>query len=70
MEEEIQQFIDVILDMDFADNKIDICFIAVYYYLHNHPNDNAVEIGERYKMKNALQNALKIYPEISIVSWD
>ena len=56
--------------MDFADYKIDLCFTAVYYYLHNHPNNNAVEIDERCKMKEALQHAVKIYPEISNVTWD
>ena len=70
MEEEIQNYIDKMIDMDFADYKIDLCFTAVYYYLHNHPNNNAVEIDERCKMKEALQHAVKIYPEISNVTWD
>lgn len=70
MEEEIQKYIDFILDMDFADYKIDLCFTAVYYYLHNHPNNNAIEIDERFKMKEALQDAIKIYPEISNITWD
>lgn len=69
MEDEIQNYIDVILDMDFTDYKIDLCFTAVYYYLHNDHN-NAVEINERYKMKQELQNAIKIYPEISNVTWE
>ena len=70
MEEEIQKYIDLILDMDFADYKIDLCFTAIYYYLHNQPNNNAVEIDERCTMKEALQNAIKIYPEISNITWD
>ena len=70
MEEEIQKYIDLILDMEFADYKIDLCFTAVYYYLHNHPNNNAVEIVERYKMKEELQQAVKIYPEIGNITWD
>ena len=70
MEVEIQNFIDLILDMDFADHKIDLCFTAVYYYLHNHPNNNAVEIEERYKMKQALQHAINVYPGICSVTWD
>lgn len=71
MEEEIQNFIDFILDMDFADYKIDLCFTAVYYYLHNHPNNNdVVEIEKRCKIKEALQRAIKIYPEIGNVTWD
>uniref|UniRef100_A0A6C0HTZ4 Uncharacterized protein n=1 Tax=viral metagenome TaxID=1070528 RepID=A0A6C0HTZ4_9ZZZZ len=70
MEEEIQNYIDLILDMDFTDYKIDLCFTAVYYYLHNQPNNNAVEIDERCKMKEALQNAIKIYPEISNITWN
>lgn len=69
MEDDIQNYIDVILDMDFTDYKIDWCFSAVYYYLHNHYN-NAVEINERYKMKEDLQNAIKIHPEISNVTWE
>lgn len=70
MEEEIQKFIDLILDMNFDHYKIDLCFTAVYYYLHNQPNHNDVEIDERYKMKEALQDAIKIYPEITNVTWD
>ena len=70
MENEIQKYINFILDMDFADYKIDLCFNAVYYYLHNHPNNNAVEINERFTMKEALQHAIKIYPEISNITWD
>ena len=70
MEEEIQNYIDKMIDMDFADYNIDLCFTAVYYYLHNQPNNNAVKIDERCKMKEALQHAVKIYPEISNVTWD
>jgi len=70
MEDEIQKYIDSILDMDFVDDNIDLCFTAVYYYLHNHPNNNAIHIDERYKMKESLQYAIKKYPEISNVTWD
>lgn len=70
MEDEIQKFIDCILDMEFADHKIDVCFTAIYYYLHNHPNNHAVNIDERYKMKEALQHAIQIYPEIGNVTWE
>jgi hypothetical protein len=70
MEEEIQNYIDSMIDMDFADYTIDLCFTAVYYYLHNHPNNNAVKIDERYRMKEELQHAVKIYPEIGNVTWD
>ena len=55
MEEEIQNYVDIILDMDFADYKIDWCFTAVYYYLHNQSNNNTVEIGKRLKMKVTIQ---------------
>jgi hypothetical protein len=70
MEDEIQKYIDSILDMDFFDDKIDLCFTAVYYYLHNHPNNNAIHIDERCKMKESLQYAIKKYPEISNITWD
>ena len=70
MEDEIQNFIDFILDMEFIDYKIDLCFTAVYYYLHHHPNNNSVEIDERFTMKETLQHAIKIYPEITNVTWD
>ena len=66
MEDEIQHFIDSILDIEFIDYKIDLCFTAVYYYLHNH----AVEIDERFIMKEVLQHAIQIYPEICNVTWD
>ena len=70
MEDEIQSYIDVILNMDFADYNLDLCFTAIYYYLHNQPNNNAVEIEERLKMKNALQHAIQKYPEICSLTWE
>lgn len=70
MEDEIQKYIDSTLDMDFVDDNIDLCFTAVYYYLHNHPNNNAMNIDERCKMKESLQYAIKKYPEISHITWD